>query len=113
MPTRPESLADMSHVDCTDKVALVTGSTRGIGRAAAQTLGRLGADVIVHGRDRDAGEEVAQSIRSDDAEAIVLTADFADPAEVRDLAYSVRSQTDGLDLLLNNAGGLFSEGRLV
>jgi NAD(P)-dependent dehydrogenase (short-subunit alcohol dehydrogenase family) len=113
MPTRPESLADVSHVDCTDKVALMTGSTRGIGRAAAQALGRLGADVIVHGRDRDAGEEVAQSIRSDDAEAIARTADFTDPAEVRDLAYSVRSQTDGLDLLLNNAGGLFSEGRLV
>ena len=113
MPTPPESLADVSHVDCTDKVALVTGSTRGIGRAVARALGRLGADVIVHGRDRDAGEEVAPSIRSNGAEAIVLTADFTDPAEVRDLAYSVRSQTDGLDLLLNNAGGLFSEGRLV
>ena len=113
MTTPPESLADVSNVDCTGTVALVTGSTRGIGRAAAQALGRLGADVIVHGRDRDAGEEIAQSIRSDDAEAVVLTADFADPDEVCDLAHSVRSQTDGLDLLLNNAGGLFSEGRLV
>jgi len=113
MSTRPESLADVSDVNCTGTVALVTGSTHGIGRAAAQALGRLGATVIVHGRDRDAGDEVARSIRDEGAEATVLTADFTTPDEVRDLAQSVRSHTDGLDLLFNNAGGLFSEGRLV
>jgi NAD(P)-dependent dehydrogenase (short-subunit alcohol dehydrogenase family) len=94
-------------------VALVTGSTNGIGRAAARALGRLGATVIVHGRDREAGESVVRSIREDGGEALFVAADFTDPAEIRRLAETVRAQTKDLDLLLNNAGGLFREGRLV
>jgi NAD(P)-dependent dehydrogenase (short-subunit alcohol dehydrogenase family) len=113
MSTRPESLASVTDVNCTDTVALVTGSTNGIGRAAAQALGRLGARVIVHGRDREAGASVARSIEEEGGTATFLAADFTDPAEGRALANDVRAQTDGLDLLLNNAGGLFREGRLV
>lgn len=113
MSTRPESLANVTDINCTDTVALVTGSTNGIGRAAAHALGRLGARVIVHGRDREAGASVVRSIEEEGGEATFLAADFTDPAEVRALANDVRAHTDGLDLLLNNAGGLFQEGRLV
>lgn len=113
MSTRPEVLASVSDVDCTGMVALVTGSTNGIGRAAAQALGRLGATVLVHGRDREAGETVVRSIEEDGCAATFVAADFSDPEEVRALAEDVRARTDGLDLLLNNAGGLFREGRLV
>lgn len=113
MSTRPESLANVTDVNCTDTVALVTGSTNGIGRAAAQALGRLEATVVVHGRDRAAGEAVVRSIRETGAEATFVAADFTDSGAVRDLADTVRAQTDGLDLLLNNAGGLFREARLV
>jgi NAD(P)-dependent dehydrogenase (short-subunit alcohol dehydrogenase family) len=113
MSTPPEALATLAHVDCTGTTALVTGSTNGIGRAAAQALGRLGATVVVHGRDREAGDAVVRSIREEGGEATFAAADFADPAEIHDLAEAVRTQTDGLDLLLNNAGGLFQEERLV
>ena len=113
MTARPEVLAAAQDIDCSGRTALVTGSTNGIGRAAALALGRLGAAVIVHGRDRSAGEVVVDALTDIGAEATFVEADFADPEAVRDLADATRSWTDGLDLLINNAGGLFQEGRLV
>jgi NAD(P)-dependent dehydrogenase (short-subunit alcohol dehydrogenase family) len=113
MSPRPEVLARVADVDCTDQTALVTGSTNGIGRAAALALGRLGAAVVVHGRDPTAGHGVVEALREEGSDATFVEADFTDPDAVRRLAETVRTRTDGLDLLLNNAGGLFSEGRLV
>lgn len=113
MGSLPEEVAGVADVDCTGKQALVTGSTSGIGRAAALALGRLGADVIVHGRDRAAGEGVVEDLRQTGADAQFVRADFADPDAVRELAATVRDETDGLDILLNNAGGLFRDGRLT
>jgi hypothetical protein len=113
MRTRPESLADVAHIDCTGQTALVTGSTNGIGRAAALALGRLGADVFVHGRDPDAGAAVVQELTHHGVRATFQAADFTDPDAVRTLADAVRAWSDGLDLLLNNAGGLFQDTALV
>jgi NAD(P)-dependent dehydrogenase (short-subunit alcohol dehydrogenase family) len=107
MSRSPERIADVSDVDCTGKRALVTGSTSGIGREAALALGRLGANVVVHGRDRDAGAEVVAELEAVGADATFVQADFADVEAVRDLAATVREATDGLDLLVNNAGGYF------
>lgn len=107
----PEARAAVDNVDCTGTCALVTGSTSGIGRETAVALGRLGADVVVHGRDRDAGAAVVAAVEATGADATFVPADFRYPAEVRDLASTVRAETDGLDLLYNNAGGLFREGR--
>ncbi|PSQ14070.1 daunorubicin C-13 ketoreductase [Halobacteriales archaeon QS_8_69_73] len=109
----PEKIAGVSDVDCTGKRALVTGSTSGIGRAAALALGRLGADVVVHGRDEEAGAAVVDELTRTGADAEFLQADFADPDAVRELAAAVRASTDGLDLLFNNAGGVFRETRLT
>ncbi|WP_247008890.1 SDR family NAD(P)-dependent oxidoreductase [Halorientalis litorea] len=113
MSESPETLADVADVDCTGKQALVTGSTSGIGRAAALALGRLGADVVVHGRDRTAGATVVEDLGAVGAEGTFVAADFTDLDAVRDLAATVRSETDGLDILINNAGGLFRDGRLT
>ena len=113
MSESPEARAGVADVDCTGKQALVTGSTSGIGRAAAVALGRLGADVIVHGRDAAAGERVVEDLEAVGADARFVAADFADVAAVRGLAETVRAETDGLDLLVNNAGGLFRDGRLT
>jgi len=113
MSDSPEALAGVADVDCTGKTALVTGSTSGIGRATAVALGRLGADVIVHGRDRDAGAAVVDELASVGAEGTFVRADFADVDDVRELADAVRAETDGLDVLVNNAGGLFRDGRLT
>jgi len=107
MARSPEERAGVADTDCAGTQALVTGSTSGIGRAAALALGRLGADVVVHGRDREAGEAVVADIERAGARARFVAADFADATDVRNLATTVRAETDGLDLLLNNAGGLF------
>jgi NAD(P)-dependent dehydrogenase (short-subunit alcohol dehydrogenase family) len=113
MAESPETLAGLTDVDCTGQQALVTGSTSGIGRAAALALGRLGADVIVHGRDTAAGESVVGELHDIGVDATFVAADFASVDEVRELAATVRAETDGLDILLNNAGGLFREGQLT
>jgi hypothetical protein len=106
----PERLAGVADVDCTGRVALVTGSTSGVGREAALALGRLGADVVVHGRDQQAGAEVVDRLTELGSDARFVAADFADVGAVRRLAVAVREGTDGLDLLFNNAGGLFRRG---
>src|SRR6056297_3225014 len=111
MTDDPERIAGVADVDCRGRQALVTGSTSGIGRAAALALGRLGADVIVHGRDRTAGDAVVDELEATGSDARFVRADFADPDSVRDLAATVREATDGLDVLINNAGGFFREGR--
>jgi NAD(P)-dependent dehydrogenase (short-subunit alcohol dehydrogenase family) len=113
MTDTPERLAGVADVDCSGREALVTGSTSGIGRAAALALGRLGADVFVHGRDREAGRTVVDELAAVGADGRFVRADFADPESVRDLAATVRSETDGLDLLINNAGGFFRSGELT
>ena len=113
MTDTPERIAGVADADCSGQRALVTGSTSGIGRAAALALGRLGADVIVHGRDRDAGRTVVDELAAVGADAQFVRADFADPESVRDLAATVRRETDGLDLLINNAGGFFRNGELT
>jgi NAD(P)-dependent dehydrogenase (short-subunit alcohol dehydrogenase family) len=113
MSDTPEAIAGVADVDRIGDVALVTGSTSGIGRAAALALGRLGADVIVHGRDPDAGAAVVDELASVGADGTFLRADFADVDAVRELAETVRAETDGVDVLVNNAGGLFRDGRLT
>jgi NAD(P)-dependent dehydrogenase (short-subunit alcohol dehydrogenase family) len=110
MTDDPERIAGVEDVDCTGQRALVTGSTSGIGRAAALALGRLGADVIVHGRDREAGRAVVDELAAAGADGRFVRADFADPDSVRELAATVQTETDGLDILVNNAGGLFRDG---
>ena len=113
MTSTPEQLAGVADVDCTGMQALVTGSTSGIGRATAIALGRLGADVIVHGRDASAGADVVDTITAYGADTQFIAADFADVEAVRELAATVRSTTDGIDLLYNNAGGVFRDGQLT
>ncbi len=113
MSDLPENIAGVSDVDCTGLQALVTGSTSGIGRATALALGRLGADVVVHGRDPDAGAAVVEELSRSGVDATFVEADFADIDAVGSLARAVRAETDGLDLLVNNAGGLFRNGALT
>jgi len=88
----------------TGKTALVTGSTDGVGRVVAERLGKMGARVLVHGRDRARGEGVVADIKAAGGSAEFLAADLAALAEVRRLAQAVRGTTDRLDILINNAG---------
>ncbi|MEA1929979.1 MAG: SDR family NAD(P)-dependent oxidoreductase [Euryarchaeota archaeon] len=113
MGDRPEHIAGVEHVDLAGKHALVTGSTSGIGRETALALGRLGADVMVHGRDVAAGAAVVDELTAMGREATFQQADYASVDDVRGLAAAVQEWTDDLDVLCNNAGGLFRDGRLT
>ncbi len=96
--------------ELTGQVALVTGSTDGLGRQVALELAALGARVLVHGRNRERGEAVVREIRDLGSEASFYAADFAAIAEVRALAEAIRGDQDRLDLLINNAGIWRREG---
>jgi NAD(P)-dependent dehydrogenase (short-subunit alcohol dehydrogenase family) len=80
--------------------ALVTGATSGIGQAAAEELGRRGAEVIVHGRDVARGAAVAETITNEGGKARFAAADLSDPAQLDDIA----EQAGAVDILVNNAG---------
>ena len=86
------------------KTAVVTGSTDGVGRVVAERLGKMGARVLVHGRDRARGEGIVADVEAAGGTAEFLPADLAALAEVRRLAEAVRGTTDRLDILINNAG---------
>lgn len=92
------------------KTALVTGASRGIGRAAALRLARDGAFVVVHyGSSKDAADKVVAEIKADGGAAIAVGADLSRHSEVVRLAQDVRSILRGgdkrhLDILVNNAG---------
>jgi NAD(P)-dependent dehydrogenase (short-subunit alcohol dehydrogenase family) len=88
------------------KVCLVTGATSGIGKATALGLARLGATVVLVGRDPDIGkaarDEIAQ--HSGNAATDILLADLASQASIRQLAETFQQRYDRLDVLVNNAG---------
>jgi len=105
--------AGVADADLSGQTVLVTGSTGGIGRETALALGRLGATVVVHGRDAERGETVVDRLRETAGEGELRTADFASQAPVRDLARGIREDHDRLDALVNNAGGFFRSGRVT
>ena len=89
------------QIDLTGRVALVTGSTRGIGRAIAETLAGCGARVAIVGRDAGKAAEVAAQISP---EARGFACDVADVASVTALIAAVETEFGSLDILVNNAG---------
>lgn len=86
-----------------DRWAVVTGSTRGIGKAIALELAAAGANVVVHGRDRQAGEEVCAAIRQLKREAELAVTDVADADNRRQMAAKLW-QRRPIDIWVNNAG---------
>ncbi len=86
------------------KTALVTGSTRGIGRTIAEWLAREGANIIVSGREADAVEASVQAIRALGSEAFGIPADLANMCDTERLATEALVYAPELDILVNNAG---------
>ena len=89
------------RIDLSGRVALVTGSTRGIGHAIATALAAAGASVAVVGRDRDRAEEVAAQLGGS---ARGFACDVSDLAAVTALIEATESAFGSLDILVNNAG---------
>ncbi len=91
-------------MDLSGKVALVTGASRGIGRATALALAREGADVIVNYiRSRAAAIEVKETIEGRGRRAIAVQADVSIPTEVEGLFREIDRHFGRLDILVNNA----------
>jgi NAD(P)-dependent dehydrogenase (short-subunit alcohol dehydrogenase family) len=86
------------------KVALVTGGTTGIGRAAAIAYAREGAKVVVAGRRAAEGEETVRLVRAQGREAVFVPADVAQEEQVKNLIGRTLEQFGRLDFAFNNAG---------
>jgi NAD(P)-dependent dehydrogenase (short-subunit alcohol dehydrogenase family) len=95
---------DMGRLD--GKVALVTGSNRGIGRAIAKMFAMEGAAVVVTGRNEERGRDVADEIISAGGRAVSLPADIGDEASVQRLVADTVDALGGLHVLVNNAAPL-------
>ncbi|WP_062420746.1 SDR family oxidoreductase [Leptolinea tardivitalis] len=96
------------------KTILVTGSTDGIGKQTALELARMGAHVLVHGRNTDRAKAAADEIASKTGAVVsFVTGDYASLAQVRQLAEDILSRVNRLDVLINNAGVFMTERRLT
>lgn len=91
--------------DLTGRSALVTGASRGIGRAVAVGLAAAGADVVLSGRDLAALEQTRQDVEATGRRAVVLPADVTDPQACARLVEDAVAAFGHLDVLVNNAGG--------
>lgn len=91
--------------DLTDRIALVTGAGRGIGRATALALARAGARVVVVSRTRSQLDEVVRCISDDGGQAVALDADLSDVAALDPLLETAQGlwSGTGIDILVNNA----------
>ncbi len=104
----------MPTIDLTGKIALITGSSRGLGRHYALHLARAGADVIIHDVNESAAAEfgeapsgpaVAEEIRALGRRSSYFSADLTDPMQAEKLLRQALEVFDHIDILVNNAGG--------
>jgi 3-oxoacyl-[acyl-carrier protein] reductase len=86
------------------KIALVTGSSRGIGRGVAETLAAEGCEVMLTGRDEKALDAAASAISAKGSRAAMSTLDLREQGAAEKLIDGVRREFGGLDILVNNAG---------
>ena len=91
--------------DLNDRIALVTGGSRGIGKAIALTLADAGAAVAVNYRERsDEAEAVAAAIRKNGGRAEVFSADVSDRSAIQGMVRDIEERLGPIDILINNAG---------
>lgn len=95
----------MSLFDLTGKVAIVTGSSRGIGRAIAEELATQGARVVISSRKQEACDEVAAEINAahGDGSAVAIAASISDKVQLQDLFARAKEQLGPVDILVCNA----------
>lgn len=92
-----------------DKVAVITGSTSGIGKAAAERFAAEGAKVIVVGRRQDRGDEITASIKSKGGEAIYIRTDMMKEEDIENLVHQTVETYGKIDVLVNNAGTIIEK----
>ena len=100
--------------DLKGKAVLITGASTGIGAAAARGFARHGARVVVHyNSSRDEAQAVADAIAAEGGEAFVIQADLTEAGTARPLVEAAAARLGGLDVLVNNAGSLFTRTPLL
>jgi gluconate 5-dehydrogenase len=87
------------------RVAIVTGGTGGIGSRLCEALSRVGARVVVHGRDAERAESVAQRLRDEDGDAVASVADLTTRAEADRMVEEALSAYGRVDVIVNTVGG--------
>jgi retinol dehydrogenase 12 len=94
-----------------DSVCVITGGTDGIGKAAAHALALQGAKLLIHGRDPEKGLRVVGEIKAQTGNPAIefAQADFGSLADVRRLATTILDRAPRIDVLINNAGGIFGQ----
>ncbi len=90
--------------DLTGKVAVITGSTRGIGNAIAHTMGKYGAKVVVTGRKQDACDKAAAALAEEGIEALGVACEVTKAADRENLIAKTVEKFGRIDILVNNAG---------
>lgn len=93
----------MSLFSLDGKVALITGSTKGIGKAIAERMAEQGARVVVSSRNQDACDEVAASINASGGQAMGVACNINYPEQLRDLVAATRAKWGQIDVLVCNA----------
>ncbi len=96
--------------DLTNRVALVTGATSGIGRAAALLFAKQGAAIVATGRRQDELATLTEQIEEDGGRVATLAGDICDEAHAKALVALAESTFGGLDIAFNNAGTLGAMG---
>jgi len=87
-----------------DKIAVVTGASKGIGRAIALRLAKEGANVVIADVDKDEGEKVAQMIREMGRDCLAVKCDVSNVQKVEDMVEKTMQKLGRIDILVNNAG---------
>lgn len=95
---------NMSEKVLAGKLALITGGSKGLGRAMAVALAGAGAKLALVSRDREKLESVAAEVKAAGSEAFVFVGDVGDEADVARVEKEVSAQAGRIDILVNNAG---------
>jgi NAD(P)-dependent dehydrogenase (short-subunit alcohol dehydrogenase family) len=111
----PPNIMTSNQTSTPQKTVLVTGTTNGIGKVTALELARQGYQVLITSRDATKGQQMLPELQAQNDKTVpeLFVGDLSSMADVRRIATEVRARHSRLDVLINNAGGLFDRRQLT